>query len=123
MTELQEVLDSQKTSRIVINGMLEKKAQEVVMIDLKEISNAVADYFIICSGGSDIQVDAIAESVEEAMNKQVGVNPWRKEGGDNKEWILLDYADVVVHIFNKEKRAFYGLEKLWGDAVITSIES
>ena len=103
--------------------MLEKKAQEIVMMDLRKVSNAVADYFVVCSGSSDTQIDAIADSVEEAMLKQAGMHPWKKEGGENKEWILLDYVDVVVHIFKNEKRAFYALEKLWGDAVITSIES
>jgi len=123
MTEIQETLRSQVTSEIISQGMLEKKAQEIVTLDLRKVSNAVADFFVICSGSSDTQLDAIAGSVEEAMYKKTGNYPWKREGGENREWILIDYVDVVVHIFKKERRAFYALEKLWGDAVITSIES
>jgi len=102
--------------------MLEKKAQNIAVLDLREVKNAIADYFVICSGGSDTQVDAIAGSVLEEVEKQSGQEPWHKEGFQNKEWILLDYLDVVCHIFQKEKRAFYDLEEFWGDAKIQYIE-
>ena len=90
-------------------------------MDLREIKNAVTDFFVICSGSSDTQMDAISQSIEEEIHKHSKQNPWKTEGRQNKEWILLDYVDVVVHVFNKEKRIFYGLEELWGDAKITQI--
>ena len=78
-------------------------------------------FFVICSGSSDTQLEAIAESVEEEVGKGAKEDPWRKEGMTNKEWVLLDYVSVVAHIFIKNKRDFYSLEELWGDAKITSI--
>jgi ribosome-associated protein len=108
---------------LVVQGMAEKKAHDIVVLDLRNVKNAVADYFIICSGNSDTQIDAICDSVEEFVYKASKQSPWKKEGKQNKEWILLDYIDVVAHIFKKDKRDFYSLEELWGDAVITPVES
>lgn len=122
MTEIKEAQNSQILSDAVIGGMKEMKASDIVLIDLRSIGNAVADFFVICSGNSDTQIDAISDSVEEEVYKTTSDNPWRKEGKENKEWILMDYANVVVHIFRKDRREFYSLEKLWGDAIITSIE-
>ncbi|WP_420582175.1 ribosome silencing factor [Reichenbachiella sp.] len=122
MTEIKEAQNSKILSDAVIHGMKEKKASDIVLIDLREIGNAVADFFVICSGNSDTQIDAISDSVEEEVYKLTSDNPWRKEGKENKEWILMDYANVVVHIFRNDRREFYSLEKLWGDATITSIE-
>ena len=113
--------DKINLSDIIVNGMLEKKALDITIIDLKSIKNAVADYFIICSGNSDTQVDAISTSIEEEVYKTTSQNPWHKEGQQNKEWILIDYVDVVAHVFKKDKRQFYALEELWGDAKITNI--
>lgn len=110
-------------SEWVVEGMLEKKASDVVVMDLKKVKHAVADYFIVCSGNSDTQIDAISQSIEEQIHKRSRQNPWKREGQQNREWILLDYVDVVAHVFNKEKRTFYGLEELWGDAKITHIDS
>jgi ribosome-associated protein len=110
-------------SDLVVQGMAEKKAHDIVVLDLRNVKNAVADYFIICSGNSDTQIDAICDSVEEFVYKASKQSPWKKEGKQNKEWILLDYIDVVAHIFKKDKRDFYSLEELWGDAVITPVES
>jgi ribosome-associated protein len=92
-----------------------KKAFDVVVMDLRTLSS-VADYFVICSGDSDIQVKAIADAVEEGLEKK-GVSPWHREAG-SRNWLVLDYVDVVLHVFHKNTRAFYSLEKLWGDAVI-----
>lgn len=116
-------VSSDVLSEWVIEGMLEKKASDVVLMDLKEVKHSVADYFIICSGNSDTQIDAISQSIEDQIHKKSKQNPWKREGQQNKEWILLDYVDVVAHVFNKEKRTFYGLEELWGDAKITHIDS
>ena len=114
-------VSSDVLSEWMVEGMLEKKAMDIVVMDLREVKHAIADYFVICSGNSDTQIDAISESVEEQIHKNSKQNPWKREGQQNKEWILLDYVDVVAHIFNKEKRTFYGLEELWGDAKITEI--
>lgn len=115
-------VNSEALSGWVVEGMLEKKATDVVIMDLREVKHAIADYFIICSGNSDTQIDAIMQSVEEQVHKLSKQDPWKREGQQNKEWILLDYVDVVAHIFNKSKRTFYGLEELWGDAKITRVE-
>jgi len=106
----------------VIYGMQEKKAEKVVTINLKNIKNSVADYFIICQCESKTQAYAIADSVEEQVYKKTGENPAHKEGRENAEWILLDYFNVVVHIFLREQREFYNLERLWGDADIKNIK-
>ena len=114
-------LSSDQLSELVVRGMQDKKAQSVVVLNLKRVKNAIADYFIICSGTSDTQIDAIASSVEEEVYKAARQNPWQREGRENKEWVLLDYVDVVVHVFKKDRRAFYALEELWGDAQITHV--
>jgi ribosome-associated protein len=113
---------SEKLCDAIVKGMLEKKAADILVMDLRKVKNAVADFFIICSGGSDKQLDAIADSVDAEVFKAVKENPWHVEGKNNKEWMLLDYFDVVAHIFKKDKRDFFALEKLWGDAEITEIE-
>ncbi len=115
--------ESDILTEVVLKGMQEKKASDIVVIDLKSMKNAVSDYFVICSANSDTQLDAIARSVEEEVSKAIQQNPWQSEGRTNKEWILLDYVDVVVHIFLKEKREFYALEELWGDAPIRHVET
>lgn len=116
-------ISSQELSNIVVKGMQEKKAQDIVVLDLRKVKQAVADFFIICTGNSDQQVDAIADSIEEQIYKSSQQNPWHKEGNQNKEWILLDYVDVVAHVFKKTKRDFYSLEELWGDAKAIHIEN
>jgi ribosome-associated protein len=97
---------------------LTKKAIDVVIMDLRKLS-PVADFFVICSAESDVQARAIADAVEEGMVKE-GSRPWHKEKS-SLNWIVLDYVDVVLHIFHKHTRSFYNLEKLWGDARITSL--
>lgn len=114
-------VSSEKLSEIIVKGMQEKKATDIVVLDLRKVKNAVADFFVICSGSSDKQLDAIADSVDEQVYKALKENPWHIEGKNNKEWMLLDYIDVVAHVFKKDKREFYALEKLWGDAEITEI--
>lgn len=112
-------ISSEELSLLVVTGMQEKKAQDIVVLDLRKIHNAITDFFIICSGNSDTQIDAIGGSVEEEIHKTLKMNPWHREGKQNKEWILLDYVDVVVHVFKKDRREFYDIESLWGDADFT----
>ncbi len=114
--------DSEKLADLVVKGMQEKKATDIVVMDLREVKNAVADFFVLCSGNSDKQLSAISDSVDEFVYKDLKENPWHTEGKNNKEWMLLDYISVVVHIFKKDRRDFYSLEKLWGDARTTAVE-
>jgi ribosome-associated protein len=94
-----------------------------VKLNLAKVPNSITDYFIICHGNSRSQVEAIADSVEAEVKKATGANPWHKEGYENAEWILIDYFDVVVHIFLEESRGFYKLEKLWADAERVDVPS
>lgn len=110
-------------SEIAVHGIQEKKGNDIVRLDLRNLNSSVSDYFIICSANSATQVKAIADSVEEEIYKNTQTNPWRKEGQESAEWIILDYFDIVVHIFKTEKRDFYGIEDLWGDAQTTSYQS
>lgn len=115
-------LTSTQLTDIIVKGMQEKKASNIAILDLREIKNAVVDFFVICSANSDTQVDAISDSIEEQVYKDSQQLPTHKEGKMNKEWVLLDYADIVAHVFRKDKRGFYSLEDLWGDAKITYVE-
>ncbi len=108
---------------LVVSGMEEIKAEQIAVIDLRKIKNAVADYFVICSGTSDSHVDAIADSIEKEVYKNIEQNPWRKEGKQSREWILLDYVDIVAHVFKKDQRKLYALEELWGDGIVTHINN
>jgi len=114
-------VSTDQLKNLIIYGLQEKKAINIVVMDLREIKNAVCDFFIVCSGNSDTQTDALKTSVEAEVYKATGEDPRRIEGQQRREWILMDYFDIVVHIFRKDKRKFYGLEELWGDAEITRI--
>jgi ribosome-associated protein len=109
------MVNAQAVARGIAKLTLTKKASDVLMMDLRGLTS-MADYFVVCSGDSDIQVKAIADGVEEGMDA-VGVSPWHIESGSTN-WILLDFVDVVLHVFHKSTRQFYSLEKLWGDAKI-----
>lgn len=107
-------------AEIAVKGMQEKKAKNIVNIDLRKLSSSVADFFVICHGDSDKQVDAIADSVEEEIKKASGEKPFSREGFQNANWIILDYVNVVIHIFSAEQRSYYDLESLWSDGVNTN---
>lgn len=107
----------------VINGIQEVKGREVIHMDLRGIANTVCGHFVICHGDSDTQVEAIARSVLDTVRKTTGEKPWHTEGERNSEWVLIDYVDVVVHIFHRDKRGYYALEDLWGDAIRTRYEN
>ncbi len=113
--------DAEQLCENIVKGMSEKKGEEIAVIDLRELKHAIADFFVICTGTSDPHTDAIADSVEDVVFKSMQQDPFKREGFENKEWILLDYIDVVVHIFRTDKRGHYSLEKLWGDAPIKYI--
>lgn len=107
----------------VVAAMQEKKAKNIVSLRLNKIPNAVAEYFVICHAPSKTQVGAIYDSVVENVKKNCGINPYHREGYENSEWILIDYSDVVVHIFQQDIRSFYQLEDLWADAKLKEYES
>jgi len=107
----------------IVEGMQEKKAKEIVCIDLRNVKNAVTDFFIVCHADSKTHIEAIAKSVEEFVFKKLGEEPVHVEGKTNSEWILMDYFNVVAHIFRQEQRQYYGIERLWADAEIQRIAS
>ena len=113
--------DSKSLCDAIVEGMQENKANDIVVLDLTEIDNAVADYFVICSGDSSTQVDGISSSVMRHTRKELKEKPWSVEGKNNSEWVLMDYVSVVAHIFYRETREFYDLEDLWSDAKRTDI--
>jgi ribosome-associated protein len=107
----------------VVKGIEEKKGQNIQIFDLRNTGHAVSDFFVICNADSGTQVDAIAYSVEHEVKNATGESPWKSEGFENREWILIDYVNVVVHVFQTPVREFYRLERLWADAQITEIPS
>jgi ribosome-associated protein len=123
MTKKRKGANSETLSDVIVKGMQEKKASDIIVMDLRKIKNAVADFFVICSGNSDKQLDAISDSIDAEVYKKFQENPWHTEGKNNKEWMLLDYINVVAHVFRKDRREYYALERLWGDADITEINS
>lgn len=112
--------DIDKLISAISDGLLEKKAKNIVLLDVRELTT-LTDYFIVCHGTSDTQIRALANSVTEKVKEELGEKVWKQEGIDARRWIILDYVNVVVHIFNEEKRDFYGIERMWNDAVITEI--
>ncbi|MBX7124239.1 MAG: ribosome silencing factor [Cyclobacteriaceae bacterium] len=123
MAKRRKDTNSEKLSKAIVAGMQEKKATDIVVMDLRNTRNAIADFFVICSGNSNKQLDAIADSIDEVVAKAMKESPWHTEGKNNKEWMLLDYINVVAHIFRKDRRQYYAIENLWGDAEITEIEN
>ncbi|MCD6091277.1 MAG: ribosome silencing factor [Bacteroidales bacterium] len=118
-----EAVSAEKLAETIIFGILEKKGLEITKIDFSKMPNSISKYFIICHGTSTSQVDAIADSVAEQVYKQLGEKPVFTEGKENKEWILVDFIDVVVHIFQESTRRFYNIEGLWADAKIDTIQN
>ena len=109
-------------AKAIIKVIKQHKGKEVVSLDLREIETAICDFFIICHGTSSTHLSSIVDNVRKDVSKLMKEKPWHTEGESNKEWILMDYFDVVVHVFNQEKRDFYKLENLWADAQIKYIE-
>ncbi len=99
---------------------LSKKAHNITILDLRKITD-MADFFVVCSADSDVQVKAVADAILDGM-EQSGVSAWHREGITQRQWVLLDYVDVVAHVFHKEARKFYALDKLWGDAKVEVVE-
>ncbi len=106
----------------IVEGILEKKGREIIDIDLSKIDCSICDHFIICHADSNTQVNAIADSIEKKVQENLKQKVGHREGIENALWVLLDFHDIVVHIFQKEVRNYYRLEELWGDARISKIE-
>ena len=123
MVKNKAINESTYISELAIHGIQEKKGNDIVRLDLRNIHSSVSDYFVICHDVSATQVKAIANSIEDESYKAIQQDPWRKEGLEYGEWILLDYVNVVIHVFRTDKREFYGVEELWGDAEIKSYKS
>ncbi len=105
----------------IIDGIENVKGENITIMDLRDIENTVSQYFIICDGTSNTQVNAIVGSIQRKVSKSLKDKPWNIEGTDNGEWVLMDYINVVVHVFQKATRELYNIEELWGDAKITQI--
>ena len=108
---------------LIIKGIEDVKGNDINIIDLRDIENTVCDYFVICNGNSNTQVNAIVGSVQKVVSKELKEKPWHVEGEQNGEWVLMDYVSIVVHVFQKHIREYYNIESLWGDAKITTIDT
>ncbi|MEW4924918.1 ribosome silencing factor [Algibacter sp. 2305UL17-15] len=118
-----EKISADQLISVIISGIEDVKGNEINILDLRDIENTVCDYFIICEGTSNTQVNAIVNSIQKKVSKELKDNPWHVEGADNAEWVLLDYVNIAVHVFQKHIREYYDIESLWGDAKTTVIET
>lgn len=118
-----ENISADQLISVIISSIEDVKGNEISILDLRDIENTVCDYFIICEGTSNTQVNAISNSIQKKVSKELKDHPWHVEGADNAEWVLLDYVNVVVHVFQKHIRDYYDIESLWGDAKTTIIET
>lgn len=115
--------DSKVLLDTIVSGINEVKGLDITILDLRKIETAICKYFVICSGTSNIHVSSISENVKKFVSKKCNEKPWNIEGKNTSEWILMDYSDIVLHVFQKKTRNFYQLEDLWGDANIKMIEN
>ncbi|MGQ8337664.1 ribosome silencing factor [Sunxiuqinia sp. A32] len=123
MKQTPKVKESEELINAIIEGIQRKKGQDIIKIDLTKINHSECNYFIICHGNSTTQVDAIAHSVEDTVEELTGDIAWHKDGYKNSIWVLLDYAVIMVHVFQHDTRQFYNLENLWADAKIETIKT
>ena len=114
--------NSEAVKKSIVNGMLEKKAERITVIDLRKLFNPLADFLVLCTATSDKHADAIAEEIEKTVFKEQKEDVWFTEGKDSNEWIILDYVNVIAHVFLENKREFFALEELWGDGLQMQIE-
>ena len=118
-----ENINSDALITTILEGIEDVKGKDIKILDLRDIENTVCDYFIICEGNSNTQVNAIVNAVQKKVSKTLKDHPWHIEGSENAEWVLMDYVNVVVHVFQKQIRQYYDIEGLWGDAKTTVIET
>ncbi|MEN9488389.1 MAG: hypothetical protein RL494_654 [Bacteroidota bacterium] len=118
-----KIIDNDILLANIIKGIEEVKGNDITILDLRALQNTVCDYFVICNGNSNTQVNAIVNSVQKVVSKELKDKPWHVEGADVADWVLMDYVHIVVHVFQKHIREYYDIESLWGDAKITTIEN
>lgn len=116
-----KVSNSDKLIEVIAEGLLEKKAQDITVLDVHDLTT-LTDAFVVCHATTDVQIKAIADSVVMKTKKELGEGPWQQEGRDTRRWVILDYVNVVVHIFKKDLRQHYALERIWNDAKVSKIE-
>lgn len=114
--------DIESKLNFILEAIKEKKGKQIVSINLTGISNSISDYFVICHGESTTQVDGIANAIQGNLKKEANIKAHHIEGSENSQWVLIDYFDILVHIFLEEKRSFFNLEELWADGEIEHIE-
>lgn len=114
--------NSEQLLESVVEGIRSKKGKEIVSLDLRNIDSAVCDFFVICSGDSNTHVSGIVSGIEEEVRKQLKEKPWHTEGLGNAEWVLMDYVNIAVHVFQRDAREFYDLERLWADGEVVEYE-
>jgi len=119
---MSNIIEKQLLVDKIVEAIQDTKGEEIMIFDLSNIENSVAETFIICSANSNTQVSAISGNIEKKVRNDLKDRPWHVEGTENATWVLLDYVSVVVHVFQKQVREFYDIETLWGDAIITKIE-
>ena len=112
----EEEIATEELLEKIIKGIQDKKGKEIVTLNISKIENSICDYFVICHGTSSTHVDAIIDSIEQKVKKELNEKPYHKEGLDNLTWVLIDYASIIIHVFQKDYRDFYNLEDLWADA-------
>lgn len=122
VAQKQQNLALEELHDLIIESILDKKGERLVSLDLRKVNDAVTDYFVICDATTTTQVKAIADNVIQNVKDKTGEIPWHKEGFENLDWVLIDYVNIVVHVFRTEIREFYQLEELWADAVRTEHE-
>ena len=123
MIKIVKEISAEKLCEVIVEGMQDNKAEDIVVIDLREVESAVTDFFVIGSGQSTTQVDGIADAIVRSTRKTLKEKPWHQEGKNSSQWVLLDYVNVVAHIFHKDVRAYYELEDLWADGKKREIEN
>ena len=120
---MNKITEKQLLTNKIVEAIQDTKGEDIMIFDLSTIENSVAQTFIICTGNSNTQVSAISGNIQKKVRNDLQDRPWHVEGTENSLWVLLDYVSVVVHVFQRETRAYYDIEELWGDAKITKIEN
>ncbi|MBN2732118.1 MAG: ribosome silencing factor [Balneolaceae bacterium] len=116
-----KIADSQKLIDVIAEGLIEKKAEDITVLDVHDLTT-LTDCFVVCHATTDVQIKAIANSVVMKTKEELGEGPWQQEGRDTRRWVILDYVNVVVHIFRKDLREHYALERIWNDAKVSKIK-
>ncbi|WP_441001484.1 ribosome silencing factor [Fodinibius sp. SL11] len=117
----QKTVDSDKLIEVIGEALLDRKAEDITVLDVHELTT-LADKFVICHANTDVQIKAIADNVNKETKEKLNEKAWKEEGRETRRWVILDYVNVVVHIFKKELREYYALERMWNDAPVRKIE-